>query len=80
MNSTIIGLFISISLVFLTACVQIQTMEPGSVQTPPKLPARIVFSSERDGNPEIYIMNANGDNETRLTNNLGHDEHPVWSP
>ena len=41
---------------------------------------KIVFSSYRDGNTEIYIMNADGSNQTRLTNNPAADEYPSWSP
>ena len=36
--------------------------------------------STRDGNAEIYKMDADGLNETRLTNNLVADGSPVWSP
>ena len=32
--------------------------------------ARIAFVSERDGNPEIYVMNVDGKNQQRLTNTL----------
>ncbi len=40
----------------------------------------IVFVSLRDGNPEIYTMNADGSNQKRLTNNLATDFLPGWSP
>ena len=30
---------------------------------------RVAFSSDRDGNAEIYVMNADGSNATRPTNN-----------
>ena len=42
--------------------------------------AQIVFSSERDGNPEIYVMDTNGGNQRRLTNNPDDDWEPSWSP
>ena len=42
--------------------------------------AQIAFSSERDGNPEIYVMDINGKNQRRLTNNRGDDWSPSWSP
>lgn len=32
------------------------------------------------GNSEIYVMNADGTNPTRLTNNTANDSDPVWSP
>ena len=40
----------------------------------------IAFRSRRDGNSEIYVMNADGTNQTRLTNNRADDDHPAWSP
>lgn len=40
---------------------------------------RIVFHSERDGNWEIYVLNADG-SQVNLTNNPGNDWHPAWSP
>jgi hypothetical protein len=39
-----------------------------------------VFASQRDGNWEIYVMNADGSGQTRLTNNSADDGHPVWQP
>ena len=40
----------------------------------------IAFTSDRDGNREIYVMNADGTNQVRLTNNSVVDDHPTWSP
>ena len=42
--------------------------------------ARIVFSSKRDGNSEIYVMDANGESQIRLTRHPLDDWQPVWSP
>ena len=42
--------------------------------------AQIAFSSNRDGNYEIYVMDADGKNQRRLTNNRHQDRHPSWSP
>jgi len=42
--------------------------------------AQIAFSSDRDGNDEIYVMDADGKNPRRLTNNSGRDICPAWSP
>ena len=42
--------------------------------------ARIAFVSHRDGNSEIYVMDANGDNQRNLTKHPDTDWHPVWSP
>lgn len=41
---------------------------------------KIVFQSDRDGNLEIYEMNADGTNQTRITANTAADFEPVWSP
>jgi Tol biopolymer transport system component len=41
---------------------------------------RIVFSTNRDGNSEIYLMNADGSGQINLTNNAtAQDERPTWS-
>ena len=42
--------------------------------------AQIVFMSRRDGKPEIYVMDADGGNLRRLTNNRHNDWWPSWSP
>src|SRR5437016_6050780 len=41
---------------------------------------KIAFTSDRDSNREIYVMNADGTNQVRLTNNSVVDDHPTWSP
>ncbi|NLE75308.1 MAG: hypothetical protein GX605_00975, partial [Chloroflexi bacterium] len=41
---------------------------------------RIVFVSDRDGDEEIYVMNADGSDQQRLTNSVGDDTLPRWSP
>ena len=40
----------------------------------------IAFSSNRDGDQEIYVMNVDGSNVVQLTNNQEEDQAPVWSP
>jgi Tol biopolymer transport system component len=42
--------------------------------------AHILFDSTRDGNTEIYVMDADGSNQRRLTNDLGEDWGASWSP
>ena len=41
---------------------------------------KIAFHSNRDGNGEIYVMDANGANQTRLTVNPAADSQPALSP
>jgi Tol biopolymer transport system component len=42
---------------------------------------RIAFTSDRDGNTEIYVMNADdGSGQTRLTEDFQFDGSPRWSP
>jgi Tol biopolymer transport system component len=50
---------------------------------------RVVFSSKRDDNYEIYVtlaphasagVNADDTGQQQLTRNLREDRHPVWSP
>ncbi|MBM3242790.1 hypothetical protein FJZ31_41545 [Candidatus Poribacteria bacterium] len=38
--------------------------------------AKIAFVSERDGNLEIYVMNVDGSNPVKLTNNPARDVNP----
>lgn len=50
-------------------------------QTPPlRANGKIAFASSRDGYRGIYVMNADGTNPIRLTNNSGVDDFPAWSP
>jgi Tol biopolymer transport system component len=41
---------------------------------------RIVFTSRRDRDFEIYVMNADGSEQRRLTRSRGIDMNPVFSP
>jgi len=40
---------------------------------------KIAFMSIRDGSEAIYVVNAEGSGQTRLTNNPAEDIYPVWS-
>ena len=49
--------------------------------TAPAQAGHIAFVSNRDGlGAEIYVMNADGSGQTRLTNNIADDWYPSWSP
>ena len=55
-----------LGLMLLTVCVDAQ--------------AQIAFSSTRDGNREIYVMDIHGKNQHRLTDNPASDWSPSWAP
>jgi len=42
--------------------------------------SKIAFVSRRDGRFQLYVMNADGSNQTRLTNHKFNDQGPSWSP
>lgn len=48
--------------------------------SPPVNEWEVAFVSERDGNPEIYAVNASGAGLRRLTENTVLDGAPAWSP
>ncbi len=42
--------------------------------------SKIAFMSTRTGNPEVFVMNANGTNQINITNNSPTaDARPSWS-
>ena len=64
------------------------TGAPAETSTPTPTPGagagatagRIAFGSDRNGNWEIYAMNADGSGVTRLTDHPARDGNPSWSP
>src|SRR2546430_11203095 len=62
------------------------TTSPRVVQVRPRAQlaatptSRIAFTSDRDGNAEIYAMDPDGLALSRLTNNAAPDSSPSWSP
>ena len=42
----------------------------------PGISGKIAFTSDRDGNHEIYVMNPDGAGQTNLTNNPASDSSP----
>lgn len=72
-----------------TAGIQQVRAESGTVQVvfsaraylpPTGLTGRLAFVSDRDGDPEIYAVDADGSGLERLTRNAGLDDAPAWSP
>lgn len=63
-------------LIVLTACGGSDKSD--SDQSTPSRP--ILFVSNRDGNNEIYVMNADGSNVKRLTEDAANDSQPTWAP
>ncbi len=57
---------------------------PPATATPAATGSSIAFVSMSDTSPgggsEIYVMDADGSNQTNLTNSPGDDAHPSWSP
>ena len=42
--------------------------------------SKLTFQSYRDGKSEIYVMNADGSNQTNVTHDPNHNYDPVWRP
>jgi Tol biopolymer transport system component len=42
--------------------------------------SKLAFISDREGNSDIYSMNSDGSNQTRLTASSGQNSAPAWSP
>ena len=60
---------------------QESTQSPRFVPTPlAGRDGKIAFWTNRDGNGEIYLMDADGRNQINLTNNDSSEYHPTWSP
>ena len=66
-------LFILIPGIFADTDLQNNNMQAGTSQ-------KIAFVSKRDGNAEIYTMNEDGSNLTRLTKSKNEEMMPNWSP
>lgn len=56
------------------------TTDPHTDATPFWSPddSQITFSTNRDGNFEVYVMDANGGNQTNLTQNAAVDAVSSW--
>ena len=68
------------SMLFAVLCVCLTSEELWLKNALAVITGRIVFTSMRDGNAEIYVMDADGGNQENLTNHPAHDGDPDWSP
>jgi Tol biopolymer transport system component len=65
------GIIVGLALILTTSC---------STGTLPPLPGMIAFVSERDDDPELYLMRPDGADLQRITTIPGPESNPVWSP
>ena len=59
--------------------ISMSLMQSARAETFPGINGKIAFTSYRDGNQELYVMNADGTGQTNLSNNVD-DSLPNWSP
>lgn len=57
-----------------------ENVSDGKSRSATPRPQLIAFISSRDGNYEIYVMDADGSDQTRITNDSANDAGPHWSP
>ena len=55
------------------------TLAPAASAAEPES-GKIVFASDRDTDTEVYVMNPDGSDPTRLTTTPGEDFEPAFSP
>src|SRR6266404_2737881 len=67
------------ALVLATAAVLALWSAASATATFPGANGKIAFVSVRDGNQEIYVMNADGTDQHRVTNDLDWDAFPSWT-
>jgi dipeptidyl aminopeptidase/acylaminoacyl peptidase len=78
MRRTVLLLVSAALAVLLVSGVALVGLEETSQAVFPGANGKIAFMSPRDGHFEIYTMNADGTNQTRITNNVA--SFPAWSP
>ena len=55
--------------------------EPPSAERQDEIPpGRIAFTTDRDDNSEIYVMNSDGGGQTNLSRSPAREDEPDWSP
>lgn len=68
--------FFYVMIVLIAYCCSFESAAKNQTQAPQ---GKIVFHSSRDGNMEIYMMDADGTNLSRLTNHPANDGYPSIS-
>lgn len=63
------------AIVFMLLCQNLYSISAKAAET-----GEIVFTSTRDGNPEIYVMNPDGSGQINLTQHADKDFNPTWAP
>ncbi len=58
----------------------VSTLLPEPIVNLPATDGELSFASERDGQWQIMVMNADGSGETSLTAPFGNFSYPAWSP
>jgi len=73
--------------VLATCMARVSVAAPSTTSLPPSTSAaapaeegKIAFHSDRDGDWEVFVMNADGTGVTQLTDNDDWDSDPDWSP
>ena len=84
-NRIVAGIFIALTAAALSGCFpnmmgqqQQQSVKTDPIYSPNGL--KIAFISTHDGDPEIFLMNADGTGLKKLTDNTAVDAAPSWSP
>ncbi len=77
---SILFVLISALLVSCTGISKIGSANTESTNTVAPFTADIVFSSNRKGNDDIYLLRAENKELVRLTENMGNNTYPLWSP
>ena len=83
-NALFPRLLIALTVFGLAACdgqAPTDSSAPLEAKPAPSPSRKLAFTTTRDGNSEVYAVNANGSGQVNLTNNAGESDYrPSWSP